>query len=456
MSFPQSFAESAAAVVNLGADAAALAALPDDDLLAAHALLSVHRQQADTYAAWLAGEIARRSQHELGYSGLAQRKGFGSPAGLVESLGQASRAEAGTLVELGTLMVDAAAPGSDTALAPWQAALARALAGSSLSLGSADAIRRGLDGLVGHAPDDALTAAVDQLLAESRTLTVDQLFTRARTLRDRIDEQGIARREKQRRDNRFLKRWIRADGMYQGSFVLDPEAGREVFSALDTIVAPRRGGPRFVDEAEKARAQAIVDDERSDDQLLADAFVEMIRLAVAADPGTLFGSRRPAVRVLVTERTLASDGGHGYVEGDDQPISRASVDRQLCDTGVVGVKFDDDGQCVNVGRERRLFTDRQRVGITARDGGCLIGGCTRPPSHCETHHINEWHRDKGRTDIADGVLLCRFHHMFLHNNDWRIVRDGGRYWLKPPRSEDPEQRLRPLPSKSPIMSELRL
>jgi hypothetical protein len=293
------------------------------------------------------------------------------------------------------------------------------------------------------------------LLAESRTLTVEQLFKRARTLRDRIDEEGIARREKERRDNRYLKRWIRPDGMYQGTFLLEPESGREVFSALDTIVAPRRGGPRFVDDAGKARAQTIIDDDRTDDQLLADAFVEMLRLAVAADPGEIFGSRRPAVRVLVTARTLTGSGGHGYVEGDDQPISRETVDRHLCDTGIIGVKFDDEGQCVNVGREQRLFTPRQRVGIAARDGGCLIGDCSRAPSHCEVHHIDEWHRDRGRTDIADGVLLCRFHHLFLHNNHWQIVRDGGRYWLKPPRSEDPRQRPRPLASKSPLMDELR-
>jgi hypothetical protein len=459
-SFTESFATTARSVVDLGTDATAIAGLDDEALVAAHTLLTTHRQHVETYVAWLTGEIARRSR--LGYAGLAQRKGFGSAEALIQSISPVTRAEASRFVALGILMTDAAAPAgsddvADTAptqpLPPWQAALARSLTDGALSLAGADAIRRGLADL-DSASDDSMLAAVDQLLAEARELTVDQLFARARTLRDRIDEEGIARREKERRDNRFLKRWVRADGMYQGSFVLDPEAGREVFSALDAIIAPRRGGPRFVDAAAQARAQAVRDDARTDDQLLADAFVEMIRLAADADPGRIFGTQRPAVRVMVTEHTLAHDGGHGFLEGDPQAVSRETVDRHICNTGMIGIRFDDDGQVINLGRTKRLFTERQRIGLAVRDGGCRFGDCARPPSACEAHHIDQWHRDRGKTDIADGILLCRHHHMLVHNNHWRIVREGGRYWARPPRSEDPDQRLRPLVSRNPLLPEL--
>jgi len=44
--------------------------------------------------------------------------------------------------------------------------------------------------------------------------------------------------------------------------------------------------------------------------------------------------------------------------------------------------------------------------------------------------------------------------MLLHNNKWKILREHDRYWLKPPVTEDSDQRLRPLPTKSPLLREL--
>ncbi len=102
---------------------------------------------------------------------------------------------------------------------------------------------------------------------------------------------------------------------------------------------------------------------------------------------------------------------------------------------------------MNVGREQRLFTTRQRIGLAARDAGCLSPGCARPPSWCEAHHINEFH-DGGRTDIADGVLLCRYHHLLLHEQKWHITRHGADYFFVPPRSIDPDQTPIPAPPKT--------
>jgi len=88
------------------------------------------------------------------------------------------------------------------------------------------------------------------------------------------------------------------------------------------------------------------------------------------------------------------------------------------------VTADACGNPLDVGREARLFTPRQRIALAIRDGGCMWRGCERPPSYCEAHHIDEWNRDRGRTDIDRGILLCRFHHMNLHHSGWRITREG--------------------------------
>ncbi|MEQ1735514.1 MAG: DUF222 domain-containing protein [Rhodoglobus sp.] len=445
MSLITAFATSAQAVGALDlADAAALGALSDDSLLAAHGLLMEHRRHADTLAARVAGEIARRSPRDAGYSGLAQSRGFGSPGALLQNLAPVTAVEATQLIEAGALM---ATPPSTM----WEAALGDALDAGSVSIAAVDAIRRGLAPVADSAPAGDLLKECERLLGRVPLVSIDELRREARTARDRIDEAGIARREKERRDIRYLKRWVRADGMYQGAFLLDPESGQHLFSALDAVIAPRRA-VQFADAAARV-IETGGGDSRTTEQHQADALVDMARLAVDADPGKVFGARRPAVRVVVTEQTLAGPGGHGYLEGDSQPISRETIDRHLCDTGIVGVKFDRRMQIIDLGRTQRLFSEPQRLSISVRDGGCIFLNCAKPPSACEVHHIVEW-KKLGRTDVRDGVLLCRHHHMLLHNNHWQIVRNDGRYWLKPPRSHDPARVPIALRSKSPLMREL--
>jgi hypothetical protein len=241
----------------------------------------------------------------------------------------------------------------------------------------------------------------------------DRLFRLARSIRDELDAAGIADRERARKDARFLRITPLADGMHRLSGLLDPESAATIRGFFDQPTSPRRGGLRFVADAEQERAQSIIDDPRTTEQIMHDGFVDAIRIANETAPETMLGAKRLSVRILVTQNTVNTRTGHGRIEGLPDPISIASVERHLCDTGILPVAFDDDGQCVNVGREQRLFTRRQREGLATRDGGCLWPACDRPPSWTEAHHINQWHRDTGHTNLADGVLLCRHHHMLL-------------------------------------------
>jgi Domain of unknown function (DUF222) len=452
----QQLRSSANDVANLGSTAAEIGALDDAALLAAQQAISAHRRTLDTYSIWVAGEIGQRSRRDLGLTGLAQRTGFLSPEALIQSVSQSTRAEANKYVQVGLMVaelatsVESVAGSADVAIgAPWLAPVAAALAAGIMSADSAAAIRRGIGVADKGVSAQQLLAACGVLVGEASTRNADEIFRRARSLRDELDEAGITAREKERRDQRFLKYYRQPDGMYRGSFLLDPEDGGLLASAFDTVLSPRRGGPRFVDPEAQAKADELLADERSNEQIAADALVAMIRLAIGADSGTVFGSRRPAVRVIVQADVLAGKTGHGNIDGQPDPISLETVERHICDTGIIGVKFDDDGQCINVGREKRLFTGRQRVGLGVRDGGCRWVDCDRPASWCEAHHINQWARDHGKTDMADGVLLCRRHHILLHDNHWQIQRTGGTYWLKPPRAIDPKQQPIEMPSKSP-------
>ncbi|MGV8882167.1 MAG: DUF222 domain-containing protein [Rhodoglobus sp.] len=374
---------------------------------------------------------------------------------------------------------------------PWLVPVARAVAAGELSAASAAAIRRGLGDLADEASrSDAgsgeaagqssrvsvadLLAAAQKLVELADRLDADQLFKRARQLRDEVDAEGVAERERRLHDGRYLRIWQRPDGAVVGSFAYGPEDGALLLAAANAAMSPRRGGPRFVDPEARAAARALVDDPRTNDQLQADAFMAAIRLAVDADPNRNFGHNRPAVKVIVfkdavdpegvaetpgalelpgtrepadaveNEGTPAAAGssvrkGFGRIEGTHEAVSLGTIERHLCDSGAVGMSFTGDGKALDLGRESRLFSRKQREVMAVRDGRCIgSDDCAVPPAMCEAHHLDPW-SENGRTDVDDGVLLCRFHHLNFHNNGYRIVRKGGVYWLIPPPEVDPQQ-----------------
>jgi hypothetical protein len=142
----------------------------------------------------------------------------------------------------------------------------------------------------------------------------------------------------------------------------------------------------------------------------------------------------------------------GVIEGTAVTVSTETLERNLCDTGILDVTFDDHGHGLDLGREQRTFSLAQRAALAIRDAGCMWPGCDRPPSWTETHHIQHWKDDAGETNLDEGILLCRADHLRLHNEHWRITRDdAGRYWLTPPPELDPERRPILLRSKSEIL-----
>ncbi|TFB55189.1 HNH endonuclease signature motif containing protein [Cryobacterium tagatosivorans] len=482
-------------------DAAAFAALTDDDLEATHKSIAAHVGETTKYAALSAAEIARRSDWALGQAGLARRKGHQSPEAMVQSLSGGSRVDSRRLVDVGTMMAEAqtaeqlAKHAADQAAehpewdlpavaleAPWHAPLGDAVTAGRIGLDTAGYLRKGLgEPAADVTPDmlrDALTALIercadvrtsDRGIAASQGLNAEQAFTAARHARDQIDETGIAARADAMRAAQYLRTWRKPNGMVHGDFELNPENGTFLLEVLGQLTGPRRGGPRFVDKERKARAQKIIDDPRSTDQIHAETLIELIHIAITADPGTVFSGSRPTARIVVqrsstthtnTDSHSATDShnsteghssteGHGAIEGHPDPIPLTDIDRHLC-AGFTAFAFD-QGQVVDLGRENRLFSPAQKAALAVRDGGCLWPGCTKPPSWTEGHHINEWLAQNGLTNIADGVLLCKPDHLRLHNEGWKIKREGAAtYWLIPPPGIDPDQTPIRLSSKSAL------
>jgi len=436
----------------------------DATLVSLSKLAAREKQLAEAHLALIAGEIAARSTREMGHSGLAQRSGFRSAEELVKVTTGASGREAVTAVRVGTLVREAAVDGStdpDTGLVfeaaePWLAPVAAAVAAGALSVGAADAIRAGLGQPSDNVSADALASAAAELCALATTLDVDRLRARARAreLRDDLDAAGVADRERERFDKRSLRHFELSNGMGRFVWDLDPENYAIAKELYNRATSPKRG-VRFVDGPNKDTAERILNDPRTIGQLASDTFLGLLQAGSDADSSHLLGTGGASVRVLVSKATLDGDGsGIGRIEGITTPISAATVQRLSCDGTTTEITLDSFGRPLDVGREQRTFTPKQRIALAVRDGACMFGDCDKEPAMTEAHHIIPW-AEGGRTDLANGILLCRFHHLLIHNNGWEIYLVRTDYYLLPPPDIDPTRTPRPMPSKSAAMHDLK-
>jgi len=408
----------------------AFRALDDAELLDLTRLAADEVRLAQLHVSLLAGEIARRSAPELGHSGLAQRTGHRTPEEMVRVTTGTRVADARTAVRVGT------AVGGET-----PTPLGDAVLSGRVSVAVADAVRTGLGRVGGGISQADLDIAAGRLLPRLDGLDADRAAREARAVRDALDLDGIADREEARRQQRSFRLGRRPDGMGYAHWILDPETFALVSDVYDRITSPRRHEPRFQSDTEREHdaqeaEHPALEDDRTPEQRASDTIAELLRQGAAADTSQLLSDEPVGVRMIVTARTLNDRHGQGWIEGHPDAVSVATIERRACTAGTITLTVDghpdNAGQPLNLGRERRLFTRAQRLALTARDGGCRWPGCERPPSWCEAHHIHHWHRDHGKTDIADGILLCRHHHLLAHNNGWEIERAGPSYRLIPP------------------------
>ncbi|GAA2757599.1 DUF222 domain-containing protein [Actinopolymorpha rutila] len=143
--------------------------------------------------------------------------------------------------------------------------------------------------------------------------------------------------------------------------------------------------------------------------------------------------------------TCGGGGSARYLGSDGKPISAATVRRLACEADLIPVVLGGDGQVLDLGRSDRFFQEHQRRALAIRDGShCHFPGCTIPEPRCITHHMNPWDH-AGPTNLANGVLLCRYHHTTVHHKGWHVrMGTHGHPEYVPPEWSDPQQRvLRP-------------
>ena len=211
---------------------------------------------------------------------------------------------------------------------------------------------------------------------------------------------------------------------------LDPETGAPVTTVIEAMVAAQL---RRRDDA-----PAVVADTRSVRQMQADALADLCRHALGCDLTRPAGASTTVI-VRIDLATLDGAPGTATIDGIDRPLSAGAARRLAAAANVIPIVLGTKSEPLDWGRTKRLFTHAQRFALLERDGGCA--SCGAPPGWTHAHHIHWWHRDRGPTDLANGVMLCTTCHHRIHADGWIIHVTGtastDTVWFTPPAHVDP-------------------
>jgi Domain of unknown function (DUF222) len=311
----------------------------------------------------------------------------------------------------------------------------QALAAGDLTGEHAQVIVKVLDTLPASLDRVVRERAERQLISWCREFDPREVARLGRRLWEVIDPDGADAHEsklldKQERDAKRQRHLsFGSDGL--GSFRLvgrfDPESAAVIAAALDGLAKPL---PSTADGP----------DPRTPGERYADAFTELCRRQLASGDLPTRGGEKPQIVVTMGLDRLRNSVGSGLLDSGER-LSPQTVRKLACDAQVLPALLGTDAQPLDLGRSSRTFTPAQRRALGLRDGnGCAFPGCDRPLVWCDGHHIRHW-IDGGPTDLANGILLCCYHHTTIHLGDWiiQLAADGKPHFI-PPTWIDPAQK----------------
>ncbi|WP_146211351.1 HNH endonuclease signature motif containing protein, partial [Quadrisphaera granulorum] len=221
-------------------------------------------------------------------------------------------------------------------------------------------------------------------------------------------------------DRRYLNFTVHADGTVDLRARLDAVTGAEVKAAIDHLSAPDPTttapladdtgddvplpGVDTPDSDTRPRGGVAVRDERTPAQRRADALALLTRLGRTGDQTR--GGEPPRIIATATADQLTGLPGAGAAtcETTNRPLSTTALRHLACTAVLHTVTLSCQGPAaaaLALGRSVRLFSPAQRRAMLARDGGCIIPGCTSPPGWWEAHHVHDW-AEGGPTDVEHG------------------------------------------------------
>ena len=245
---------------------------------------------------------------------------------------------------------------------------------------------------------------------------------------------------------------------------------------------------RLVDLADRAdhqpTLQAVADptDEEDDEPVhvpiaarRAQALCDALATAVASGPPDRSGDDDHLVVLHVDAAELAAavradqaeDAG-GSVSAEATPERRrrvvtgrgrstslapSAITRLACtaDLRLAGIDDADDprGHPADIGRRSRRVPPDLRRALVLRDRHCRFPGCHRT-HRLHAHHVWHWALG-GPTDLDNLLLVCSFHHRFVHDAHWQLHAVdpiNGRWTFHPPGGATPRHPAPPLDGAS--------
>jgi hypothetical protein len=193
---------------------------------------------------------------------------------------------------------------------------------------------------------------------------------------------------------------------------LDPQGSVLLTTALDLLEPPDPvGGADVPRTLSQRRGEALVK--------LAQHYLD----TRGHSPGT---RAVPTVEAIVTVSSSAEGAARFSVDDRCEldgfgPVPLDAVLRLACESRVGWLIVNGEREVLDMGRRSRSVSPAQRRAVRARDRHCRYPGCRAQARWCDVHHLVEWERG-GATDLGNLVLLCRRHHVAVHEGSQRLVR----------------------------------
>jgi len=158
----------------------------------------------------------------------------------------------------------------------------------------------------------------------------------------------------------------------------------------------------------------------------ADALVVLCAAGVAPDAD----AERAMVVIHAQAQGLMEGTWGAELEGG--PVIHPETARRLACSGRLQLVLEDaSGEVLAISAARRDPPAWMLRQLRYRDRECRFPGCGAR-RFTQAHHISWWSRG-GRTELANLVLTCYFHHRLVHEAGWSLSRapDGEVRWFRP-------------------------